>query len=101
MAAGYSGTPQATKLGIKPGLRVCLDHPPDDWSLTDPPDGMVLVDLPEPADIIISFFRTADEFSTRLPTLARQVFAIATVHPGLVGVRSCPHRADSPGAVRR
>jgi hypothetical protein len=28
-AGGYSGTPLAKKLGIKPGMRVALLHPPD------------------------------------------------------------------------
>jgi hypothetical protein len=35
--AGYSGTPQARKLGLKPGHRFGLDHPPAGWRLTGPP----------------------------------------------------------------
>ena len=31
MQAGYSGTFQAKKLGIKPHQRVSLDDPPDGW----------------------------------------------------------------------
>jgi hypothetical protein len=46
MPAGYSGTPQAKKLGIKPHQRLCLDDPPDDWSLTDPSSGVILVPPP-------------------------------------------------------
>ena len=39
-APGYSGRPQAVKLGLKPGQRVSLHQPPDGWALTDPPDGL-------------------------------------------------------------
>lgn len=74
MPAGYSGTPQAKKLGIKPGQRLCLDEPPDGWSLTDPPRGVILVRAPEPADIIISFFRAGDELPVRLGKLAPRIF---------------------------
>ena len=37
MTAGYSSTPQARKLGLKPGLRLAVIDPPDGWSLADPP----------------------------------------------------------------
>ena len=37
---GYSGRPQAVKLGLKPGQRVSLHQPPDGWALTDPPDAL-------------------------------------------------------------
>jgi hypothetical protein len=100
MAAGYSGTPQSTKLGIKPGLRVCLDQAPDDWSLSDPPDGMILVGLSGPVDIVVSFFRTAAELPTRLPTLARLVFpagALWVAWPRRAG----GHRSDITDNVVR
>jgi len=35
--AGYSATPQARKLGLKPGFRVAFDNAPHRWTLTDPP----------------------------------------------------------------
>ena len=57
MTPGYSGTPQARKLGIKPGYRVGLDHAPPGWGLTDPPAGVVAVES-GPADLIIGFFTT-------------------------------------------
>jgi hypothetical protein len=31
MAAGYSGTPLIKKLGIKPGMKMLLIHPPDNY----------------------------------------------------------------------
>ena len=100
MPAGYSGAPQATKLGIKPGQRLCLDHPPDNWSLTDPPDGVILVHAAAPADIIVSFFRTADELSARLPKLAPRIFptgALWVAWPRRAG----GHRSDITGNLVR
>jgi hypothetical protein len=72
--AGYSGTPQARKLGIKPGLRVCLDHPPAGWELTSPPDEIVVAEADQPADVIIAFFTSAAELPGRLPGLVRRVY---------------------------
>src|ERR1700722_18437513 len=40
VTAGYSGRPQAAKLGLKPEQRVHLHHPPPGWALTDPPAGL-------------------------------------------------------------
>ena len=56
--AGYSGTPLAKKLGIKPGAQVCiLDAPGDYRRLVTPlPDGVTLVTrLDESADTIHLF----------------------------------------------
>ncbi|HEY8300425.1 MAG TPA: hypothetical protein VIG48_00870 [Jatrophihabitans sp.] len=57
--AGYAGTPQARKLGLKAGLRVALDRAPDGWTLDDPPD----VDFVAggPADVVVAFVRAAAE----------------------------------------
>jgi hypothetical protein len=53
--AGYSGTPQARKLGIKPGSHVALHAAPPGWSLTDPPP---IVDAGSgPADVVVWFVR--------------------------------------------
>jgi FG-GAP repeat len=72
--AGYSNTPQARKIGLKPGVRPSLDHPPKGWRLADPPDGVRIVRAPEPADVIISFFDTAKPLPARLPGLAKRIF---------------------------
>ncbi|MFZ0753339.1 MAG: hypothetical protein WAN00_06180, partial [Trebonia sp.] len=61
MPAGYSGTPQARKLGLKPGHRVALDDPPDGWELQEPPGGLLDADPDGAADVILAFFRTAAE----------------------------------------
>jgi hypothetical protein len=73
MAAGYSGTPQARKLGIKPGLRVALDSPPDGWQLQDPPGGLLPADPDGSADVIVAFFAAAAQISDRLPALAERI----------------------------
>jgi hypothetical protein len=73
MPSGYSGTPQFKKLGLRPGQRVCLDGAPDDWSLTDPPDGVIQVDCSEGADLIIGFFTSAADLPVRLPDLTRRI----------------------------
>jgi hypothetical protein len=72
--AGYSGTPQARKLGLKPGSRVALDHVPSDWELLDPPDGLVTVGPRSAADVIVCFCRREGEVAKRLPGLGRRIF---------------------------
>jgi hypothetical protein len=57
--AGYSGMPQARKLGLKPGQRIGLDHPPAGWQLTSPPPELEEAAADEPADLIIAFFTAA------------------------------------------
>lgn len=74
MTAGYPGTPQARKLGLKPGQRVGLDRPPPGWRLTDPPPELTPVDPTDPADVIIGFFGAADELRDRLPGLLRRIY---------------------------
>jgi hypothetical protein len=41
-AAGYSGTPLATKLGIKDGGMLALVDAPKAWSVPDLPDGVTV-----------------------------------------------------------
>jgi hypothetical protein len=78
-AAGYSGTPQARKLGLKPGQRVAFDSAPDGWDLLDPPDGLRLPDADGGADVVLAFFRAEAEIALRLPALARRVFPAGAV----------------------
>ena len=73
MAAGYSGTPQAHKLGLNPGQRVSLDEPPEQWALSDPPADLIYVEAPEPADVIIGFFTAAEQLAGRLPSLTQRI----------------------------
>ena len=74
MTTGYSGTPQARKLGIKPGQRIYLDQPPPRWKLSEPPDDVVYAKASGPCDLVISFFTAADQLSGRLPDLTQRIF---------------------------
>jgi len=83
MAAGYSGTPQARK----PGLRVALDEAPSGWALQDPPGGLLPADPDGGTDVIVAFFRAAAEIAPRLPLLAERI------RPGGAIWASWPRRA--------
>jgi hypothetical protein len=61
MTAGYSATPQARKLGIKPGMRVGFESVPDGWQLDDPPP--IVDPAGASADVVIWFVRTAAELA--------------------------------------
>jgi hypothetical protein len=70
--AGYSPTPQARKLGLKPGLRVSLDKPPPGWQLTDPPG---VNHVPGgAADVIVAFVRAEAELASRVEALGQRIF---------------------------
>ena len=71
---GETGTPQARKLGLKPGQRVALDNAPDGWRLREPPDGLQEPGEDGPADVIVAFFRAEADLPGRLPALARRIF---------------------------
>jgi hypothetical protein len=75
--AGYSATPQARKLGLKPGLRVSLVAAPPGWSLSDPPE----LDYIEegPADVVIAFVRSAAELDGPVPVLGERIFPTGTL----------------------
>lgn len=57
--AAHSTTPQARKLGLKPGQRVSLVDAPGSWRLDDPPDVSFVAD--GPADVAVVFVRSAAE----------------------------------------
>jgi len=88
-APGYSGRPQAVKLGLKPGQRVSLHQPPDGWALTDPPDGLTGPGPDGRADVIVAFFTAAGEIAAQIAGLAR---CVALVDVLLMAVR--PRRQD-------
>jgi hypothetical protein len=66
-------SPQARKLGLRPGQRVSVEHAPTGWQFTGAPNGLELVRSPEPADVIVAFFTAADQLGTRLPGLAQRI----------------------------
>jgi hypothetical protein len=71
--AGYSGTPLPKKLGIKPGARLGLIRPPDDFeeTLGELPDGVVARPAGRggPFDVIVCFCRTSKDLARDLPGL--------------------------------
>jgi len=71
---GYSNTPQARKLGIKPGQIICLDNSPPGWRFTNPPADISFVGARGSADLIVSFFTSASKLSTRLPILVKRIY---------------------------
>jgi hypothetical protein len=77
VTSGYSATPQARKLGIKPGLRVAIEHAPNGWSLDNPPPYEDAIG--EPADVIVTFVRSASELVERIDDLGRRVFPAGSV----------------------
>ena len=71
---GYSGTPLATKLGIKEGHRVAFPGAPDGFRdlLGELPDGVTLKSRATgPLDVIVLFIKSRAELERRLPALRR------------------------------
>jgi hypothetical protein len=74
--AGYSGTPLARKLGIKPGARVALVRAPDGFEETlDPlPDGVRLRTQARSSQDVVLFFATRySELERRFDGLAHAI----------------------------
>ena len=90
---GYSGRPQAVKLGLKPGQRVCLHQPPDGWALSDPPDGLAGPGPDGQADVILAFFTQADEIAAQLDELARRIYPAGALWVAWPR-RAAGHRSD-------
>lgn len=61
--AGYSGTPLAKKLGIKPGYRVLLEGQPEHYFelFSDFPEGVIVLKAPGPANFIHIFCTQFDK----------------------------------------
>jgi hypothetical protein len=95
-----TSTAQARKLGLKTGMRVALSGTPDGWELTDPPTGVLAADADGAADVIVAFFRAADEIADRLPALARLVYPAGAVW-ALWPRRAAGHASDITDNVLR
>ena len=70
MPAGYSGTPLVKKLGIKPGFRVYVRHPPQDYlELVKPiPESVTMLKrLVNDVDFIHFFVKQRRELEKQLP----------------------------------
>ena len=61
--AGYSGTPLATKLGVKPGCSLVLLDPPSAWSVPGLPADVDVERRRRPtvagADVVVAFCRSS------------------------------------------
>jgi hypothetical protein len=90
---GYSGRPQAAKLGLKPGQRVWLHQPPDGWVLSDPPDGLAGPGPDGQADVILAFFTQADEIAAQIGELARRIYPAGALWVAWPR-RAAGHRSD-------
>ena len=97
---GYSGRPQAAKLGLKPGHRVDLQNRPDGWSLTDPPDGLAGPGPGGTADVILAFFSRAEEIGGQIGELARRIYPAGALWVAWPR-RAAGHRSDITDSVIR
>ena len=97
---GYSGRPQAAKLGLKPGQRVHLHNPPDGWALTDPPAGLAGPGPDGSADVILAFFTRADEIGGEIGELARRIYPAGALWVAWPR-RAAGHRSDITDTVIR
>jgi hypothetical protein len=90
--AGYSGTPLAKKLDIKPGQRVAFPSAPDGFSelLGELPDGVsVKPRARHPLDVIVFFTTGRTELERRLP-------ALRAIDDTWSGLRLVIRRQDRP-----
>lgn len=74
--AGYSGTPLAKKLGIKPGSRMLVDNAPDHYAaLLEPlPEDVVWVRRnADKLDLIHVFTTSKKELATKLPVYLKRI----------------------------
>lgn len=77
MAAGYSGTPLARKLGIGPEARVALLNAPDDFesTLEGLPAGVVFREtLRSGCDVAVCFVTRRAELARRIEALGRAIY---------------------------
>lgn len=79
--SGYSGTPLAKKIGIKPGHRVRLTHAPDGWDIPGLPDGAVAGEGPEAGapDVTVAFFRSHADLAAKAGALTEALADRATL----------------------
>ena len=70
--AGYSGTPLLKKLGIKPGMKLLVLHPPMDYvALLEQDICDQYVNVNELPDLIHVFSKNREEFSSEMKKILR------------------------------
>lgn len=71
-SGGYSGTPLAKKIGVKPGQRVGLLHAPEGWGIPGLPDDCeVSAGGPRGVDVTVAFYRERRQLVAEGPELVR------------------------------
>jgi hypothetical protein len=90
---GYSGRPQAAKLGLKPGQRVSLHQAPRGWALTDPPGGLAGPGPDGQADVIVAFFTEAGDIAAQIGELGRLIYPAGALWVAWPR-RAAGHRSD-------
>ena len=90
---GYSGRPQAVKLGLKPGQRVSLHQPPRGWVLADPPDGLAGPGPDGQADVIVAFFTEAGDITAQIGALGQLIYPAGALWVAWPR-RAAGHRSD-------
>lgn len=73
--SGYSGTPLAKKIGIKPGQHVRLVHGPDDWDIPGLPDRVVVdtVSGDRTPEVTVAFYRSHADLVAEAGGLAAEL----------------------------
>jgi hypothetical protein len=82
MPAGYSGTPLAKKLGIKPGFRVYVDNAPENYlELLEPlPDDVAFLDkIDSNVDMVHLFTDDAKMLEKKLKTYLKKIKRDGTI----------------------
>lgn len=87
--AGYSGTPLAKKLGLKPGHTFVILGAPEGFSVPDlPADVSIATRLPSRADVVLFFTKERAKLAAKLPTLQ------SAIHPDGAAWISWPKKAS-------
>lgn len=74
VSAGYSGTPQLSKLGVAAGIALTVVRRPRGWEFEAPlPDGVTVVRAPAKADVVLAFATTQGALDD-LASLAERIF---------------------------
>jgi len=75
MSAGYSSTPLAKKLGVKPGSRLVVLHASADWTIDDLPEGVTLSRRKSavPTEVVVAFFSKLATMQDELVDLSRLI----------------------------
>ncbi len=72
--AGYSGTPLATKLGIKASASVALVRAPENFDLAVPPGVVLKRRAVGRANVVVAFFRARADLDRRLGALSEMIY---------------------------